>query len=65
MSSAAIYSLIFFVFYGKLGHKSDLEVNSGSLDKWSLMYDSSEYIRFIAVLAQTMFWYPFGKEPIT
>ena len=65
MSSTAIYSLIFFVFYEKLGHKNDLEVNSGSLHKWSLMDDSSEYLWFITVLAQTIFWYPFGKEPIT
>ncbi|KAL4062233.1 hypothetical protein V8B97DRAFT_1947435 [Scleroderma yunnanense] len=59
--SGAIYSLTFLVLYGKLGHQNvDLEVNRGSPHRWSLMYDSSAYIRFIAVLAQTMFWYPFA-----
>ncbi|KAI5990082.1 hypothetical protein EDD15DRAFT_2453080 [Pisolithus albus] len=59
--SGAIYSLIFFVLYGKLSRKNDdLEMNSQSQHRWSLLYDSKEYVRFIAVLAQTMFWYPFA-----
>ncbi|KAI6122164.1 hypothetical protein EDD16DRAFT_1572465 [Pisolithus croceorrhizus] len=59
--SGAIYSLIFFVLYGKLSPKNgDLEMNSQSQHRWSLLYDSREYVRFIAVLAQTMFWYPFA-----
>ncbi|KAI6039784.1 hypothetical protein EDC04DRAFT_3061680 [Pisolithus marmoratus] len=59
--SGAIYSLVFFVLYGKLKPKnSDLEMNATFQHRWSLLYDSREYIRFIAVLAQTMFWYPFA-----
>ncbi|KAI6155599.1 hypothetical protein BKA82DRAFT_43822, partial [Pisolithus tinctorius] len=57
--SGAIYSLVFLVLFGKLNPKNgDLEMNSQSQHRWSLLYDSREYVRFIAVLAQTMFWYP-------
>lgn len=59
--SGAIYSLVFLVLFGKLSPKNgDLEMNSQSQHRWSLLYDSREYVRFIAVLAQTMFWYPFA-----
>ncbi|KAI6025122.1 hypothetical protein PISMIDRAFT_552685 [Pisolithus microcarpus 441] len=35
-------------------------MNSQYQHRWSLLYDSRERVYFIAVLAQTMFWYPFA-----
>ncbi|KAF9223454.1 hypothetical protein BS17DRAFT_754546 [Gyrodon lividus] len=58
--SAVVYSLIFLVLYGKLSIKGGLKFKPKPQGRWSALHDFEEYHRFIAAIAQTMFWYPFA-----
>lgn len=61
--SVVFYTLVFLVLRGTLTIKGGIKFNFNRAHRWSMSsVATAEYQRFIAAVARSMLWYPFGER---
>lgn len=61
--SVVVYTLVFLVLRGTLTIQGGIRFNFNRSHRWSMSSVTTvEYQRFIAAVARSMLWYPFGKS---
>ena len=60
--AVVFYSLVFLIIRGTLAFRGGLKFNLDLESRRSTMYCNTESPKFIAALARSMLWYPFGKH---